>query len=309
MRNAFAAEVTRLAQEDSRLILLSGDIGNRLFNTFKETCPSRFFNCGVAEANMMGVAAALANEGYRPVVYTITPFTTTRCLEQIKLDVCYHGLPVTIVGVGAGLSYAGLGPTHHSFEDLAILRPLPGITLMAPCDAAETRVMLRKALDLGGPCYMRIGKKNEPAVHGAEPELIVGKGYLVYGETGADVTMLCAGTLMPNALEAAKMLEARGVSVRVVSMHTVKPLDGELVADSLKASKVVATLEEHGLIGGFGSSVAEFMVDGGIPGNLLRLGIPDRFVCRTGNQGNARACLGLDAAGIAEAISARLETA
>jgi transketolase len=253
---------------------------------------------------MMGVAAGLAKEGYRPVVYTITPFTTTRCLEQIKLDVCYHGLPVTIVGVGAGLSYAGLGPTHHSFEDLAILRPLPGITLMAPCDAVETRVLLREAVNLNGPCYMRIGKKNEPVVHGETPALVVGRGHEL--RAGSDVIILCAGTLMPSALAAADLLQERGVACGVVSMHTVKPLDEELVVRSLAEAELVVTLEEHGLIGGFGAAVAEFMVDRGIKGNLLRLGIADQFVCRSGNQGNARKCLGLDSESIAASIFTKL---
>lgn len=304
MRNAFAAEIKALAEADERVVLLSGDIGNRLFNPYKETCGDRFFNCGVAEANMMGVAAGLANDGYRPVVYTIAPFTTTRCLEQIKLDACYHKLPVTIVGVGAGLSYAGLGPTHHSFEDLAILRPLPGITLMAPCDAVETKVLLREAVNLGSPCYMRIGKKNEPVMHDQEPKLTVGRGYEM--REGKDISLLCAGTLMPVALEAAELLSAEGLGCSVVSMHTVKPLDEPLIERRLKSSRLTVTLEEHGLVGGFGSAVAELMADNAISGNLLRLGIPDQFVCRSGNQDNARECLGLDARSVTEAIMKRM---
>ena len=169
MRNAFAHEVTSLAKTDPRLILLSGDIGNILFDKFKEVDPVRFYNCGVAEANMMGVAAGMALSGLRPVVYTITPFTTTRCFEQIRVDVCYHKAPVIIVGTGSGLSYAELGPTHHSLEDLAILRTLPGMRVVAPCDTMELRLALRAALKQSNPVYIRIGKKGEPAIHKHEP--------------------------------------------------------------------------------------------------------------------------------------------
>src|SRR5712671_895994 len=151
MRNAFADEITKLGKEDKRVVLLSGDIGNKLFDKFKEHSEARFLNCGVAEANMMSVASGMALSGLRPFVYTITPFTTTRCFEQIRVDVCYHRAPVIIVGTGAGLSYAELGPTHHSLEDLALLRSLPEMIVFAPCDEVELRLGLRAALAQDGP--------------------------------------------------------------------------------------------------------------------------------------------------------------
>jgi transketolase len=143
MRNAFADELTKLGDQDSRVVMLSGDIGNRLFDKFKAKHPARFFNCGVAEANMMGVAAGMAMNGLRPVAYTITPFVTTRCLEQIRTDVCYHEAPVTIVAVGAGLAYAGLGPTHHACEDISFLRSIPNMVVICPGDAFEVRAALQ----------------------------------------------------------------------------------------------------------------------------------------------------------------------
>src|SRR5262245_37500104 len=163
MRNAFAAEVTALAGQDERVVLLMGDIGNRLFNDFRDRHPERFFNCGIAEANMTGMAAGMAACGLRPVTYTIAPFVTTRCLEQVRVDVCYHRLPVTIVGVGAGLSYASLGATHQACEDIAFLRALPGMTVVCPADPLEVRLALRAALRHPGPVYLRLGKKGEPA--------------------------------------------------------------------------------------------------------------------------------------------------
>src|ERR1044071_3901343 len=175
MRNAFADEVTQLARTDQRVVLLSGDIGNKLFDDFKQVDPQRFYNCGIAEANMMGVAAGMALSGFRPIIYTITPFTTTRCFEQIRVDVCYHEAPVIIVGTGSGLSYAELGPTHHSLEDMAILRTLPGMCVMAPGDATELRLALRAALQQGRPVYIRIGKKGEPNIHAQTPTLEIGK--------------------------------------------------------------------------------------------------------------------------------------
>src|SRR6266403_2630399 len=156
MRNAFAKEITKMAQEDSRVVLLSGDIGNRLFDDFKAKSPDRFYNCGVAESNMVGVAAGMAMSGLRPVCYTITNFITYRCIEQIRVDVCYHHVPVIIVGTGSGLSYASLGGTHHSCEEMGMLRRLPGLRVLAPADAMEVRGALRAALGQLNPVYMRI---------------------------------------------------------------------------------------------------------------------------------------------------------
>ena len=204
MRNAFADEITRLGTADRRVVLLSGDIGNKLFDKFKQSNEGRFFNCGVAEANMMGVAAGMALSGLRPVIYTITPFTTTRCFEQIRVDACYHEAPVIIVGTGAGLAYAELGPTHHSCEDLAILRVLPNITVLAPADEIELRLCLRAALDLPGPVYMRIGKKGEPIVHKKDLALEIGRSITV--QNGSDVCLISTGTMLPVVMSAAQAL-------------------------------------------------------------------------------------------------------
>src|SRR5436190_12698442 len=162
MRNAFAAEILDRATEDPRVVLLSGDIGNRLFDKYKAKHPGRFFNCGVAEANMISLGAGMAASGLRPVAYTIAPFMTSRAFEQIRVDVCYHHVPVIVAGVGAGLCYASLGATHHSCEDIALMRSLPGMTVLCPADPLEVRLALKAALKLDGPCYLRLGKKGEP---------------------------------------------------------------------------------------------------------------------------------------------------
>src|SRR4051812_1707703 len=302
MRNAFADELTKLGDEDPRIVMLSGDIGNRLFDKFKAKHPSRFFNCGVAEANMMGVAAGMAMNGLRPVAYTIAPFVTTRCLEQIRTDVCYHEAPVTIVAVGAGLSYAGLGPTHHSCEDISFLRAIPNMVVICPGDAHEVRGALRAALRQHQPVYIRLGKKGEPLVH-REPiaDFEIGKAITISG--GDDVCLLSTGTMLPEAVEAAQRLRERGISAEVVSFHTVKPLDETRLRDAFARFKLVVTIEEHSLTGGFGAAVAEWLVDSRTnPSNILRIGTPDAFFKKSGEQAYARETLGLSGDQIAERI-------
>lgn len=297
MRNAFASELTALAGEDPRVLMLSGDIGNRLFDDFKKKHPKRFFNCGVAEANMVGLAAGLALSGFRPVAYTITPFITARVFEQIKVDVCYHHTPVVLVGVGAGLSYASLGATHHSCDDIGLMRLLPGMTILCPGDSWEVRAALRAALKAEGPVYIRIGKKGEPVVHAAVPEFRIGKGIVV--SPGTDACILSTGNLLPCAVAAAKELKARDVSCQVVSLHTVKPLDEELLTDAFRRFPVVATLEEHSRVGGLGGAVAEWRSDRSDgTARLLRLGIEDAFLHKACDQDTAREEYGLTPAAV-----------
>ncbi len=303
MRNAFAAEITQLADQDPRLMLLSGDIGNRLFDDFKARYPERFLNCGVAEANMVGVAAGLALGGLRPVTYTIASFMTARCFEQIRVDVCYHRLPVIIAGVGAGLAYASNGGTHQACEDLAILRTLPEMTLLCPGDPVEVRLALRAALQHPGPVYLRLGKKGEPVVHPTPPEFVIGKALPV--RAGADVCLLSTGNMLPAALQTADELAAHNVSAQVMSFHTVKPLDTAFLAEAFARFAVVATLEEHSLIGGLGGAVAEWLADQPPqPARLCRLGTADAFLHEASEQAQARAQFGLTP----EAMAARLLT-
>ena len=305
MRNAFAKEITRLAQDDPRVVLLSGDIGNRLFDDFKAKCPKRFYNCGVAEANMIGVAAGLAMSGLRPVCYTITPFITYRCLEQIRIDVCYHHAPVIIVGTGAGLSYASLGGTHHSCEEMGMLRLLPGLSVLAPADSMEVRAGLKAALAQHHPVYMRIGKKGEPVVHATEPHFEIGKALVV--RTGTVACLLSAGTMLPVAVQAADILAARGISLQVMSVHTIKPLDEEMLRDVFARFKVIGTVEEHSVLGGLGGSVAEWITDQrGSVARLVRFGTRDEFLHETCEQDEARDYFGLTAESIAQRIEQQL---
>jgi len=284
VRNAFADELTQLAQQNEQVVLLSGDIGNRLFDKYKAACPTRFYNCGVAEANMTGMAAGLATMGLRPITYTITPFVTTRCLEQIRVDVCYHRLPVIVAGVGSGLAYASLGATHHACEDIAMLRVLPYMQVICPADAVELRLALRAALAQTDPVYLRLGKKGEPILHAYEPEFVIGKALPL--KAGEDLCILVTGAIASSALEIAEHLEAQGISTQVDSFHTLKPLDHERLAEVFQRYRLVVTLEEHSLIGGLGSAVAEWLVDQPErpAARLLRLGTPDEFLHEAGEQ-------------------------
>ncbi len=303
MRNAFADEITRIAVTDERLILLSGDIGNRLFDNFKAKFPARFLNCGVAEANMTGVAAGLAMNGLRPITYTIAPFATTRCLEQIRNDICYHNLPVIIVGVGAGLGYAELGATHQSLEDIAFMRVLPGMNVVCPADPLETRQALHQALKATQPTYIRLGKKGEPEVFEKSMDFQIGKATTL--QNGSDLALLSTGTILPLVIEVANRLATSNLSISVIHFGTVKPLDEDTLRLAASKHSFIATIEEHSRIAGFGASVSEWISDNLISKpQLLRIGTQDKFLHEAGGTDYARGRHGLSV----DAISTQIRT-
>ena len=304
MRNAFADEVTELAARDSRIVLLSGDIGNRLFDRLRAQSPSQFINCGVAEANMIGVAAGMALSGLRPITYTITPFTTTRCLEQIRVDVAYHEAPVIIVGTGSGLSYASLGPTHHSLEDFAILRAIPNIRILAPWDAVSLRCLLREALLDFTPTYMRIGKKGEKDILPAERVAALGR--LTALTQGDSVAIVAVGTVAIEAQRAAEQLRDIGISATVNLAHTVKPLPEDDLRRLFSRYRLVVTVEEHAVSAGFGESTISLAHRSGYSGRVIPLGVPDVFLSKAGSQGYARKLSGIDAESIVNIIRTSL---
>jgi transketolase len=306
MRNAFAEEITRIGAADDRVVLLSGDIGNRLFDDFKERSPERFFNCGVAEANMMSVAAGMALSGLRPVVYTITPFVTTRCLEQIRDDVCYHKAPVTIVGVGSGLGYASLGATHQSLEDIAFLRLFPEMVVLCPADPSEARAALNAALAQNQPVYIRLGKKGEPAIRKEATAFRLGQADWL--RDGADVCMIGTGAGVKCALDAADMLQKRGFGAAVVAMPTLKPFDQAALTKIAAGFPVIATVEEHNRSGGLGGLVAEWLCDQHIERmpRLFRFGTQDMFLHEATSRSHAQRRHGMAPDQIADALAAAL---
>ena len=303
MRNAFAKEMKLIVERKNNVVLLSGDIGNRMFDELKNSRPEQFINCGIAEANMMSMAAGMGLSGMRPVIYTITPFTTLRCLEQIRIGVAYHQSPVVIVGTGSGLSYSELGPTHHSLEDMAVIRTIPNINVLAPADKIELISQLREAIESPIPTYIRIGKKGEPNLGTLNNNYGIGKANIL--RDGKKYLLLGIGPIIGEALKAAEMLEMEGVSLCVASMGGVSPLDVEFLSKMIsKKFKHWITLEEHGIVGGLGTSIIEWLNDSNNSKiiNLKRLGVPKQFINKLGNQEYTRNQLGLDFLGIKKQI-------
>jgi transketolase len=306
MRNAFARAVTRLAADRPELVLLAGDIGNRLFDEYKEKYPERFYNCGVAEAGMTGVAGGLASTGLHPITYTITPFNTVRCLEQIRLDICYPNFPAIVVGTGAGLSYSGLGATHHSMEDIGIMRMLPNMHVVCPGDALEVELALEAAIALKRPVYLRLGKKGEPQVHSSQPTFQIGKGIqLREGET---LAILGVGNMLPVAVEVADRMTDSGITPTLISLHTVKPLDDELLEKIFSDYQRIAVIEEHGLAGGAGSAILEWANARQLDSSKVsRFGAEDAFLTGYGDQKNARRRLGLEGELIVDRLKEQIQ--
>lgn len=278
-------------------MLLTGDLGYSVFEDFQKQLPRQYINCGIAEQNMTGVAAGLAIEGYIPLIYSIVPFVTMRNFEQIRNDICYQHLNVKIVGVGAGFSYGPYGHTHHGLEDIGILRTLPDLVILAPGDPPEAKWATEKMLAYNGPVYLRLGKAGEPSIHTSKLTIPIGKGIVV--REGRSVTVIATSTMLETALKVADTVK----NVRVVSMPTIKPLDTAIILDSMKKTKAIVTLEEHTVIGGLGSAVAEVIAESGAPVKFARIGVPDRFTKVIGLQSYMRKANGLDVASIVKRIN------
>lgn len=306
MRDAFAAELYEIAASDPQVLLLTADIGYKVFDRLAADFPTRFINMGVAEANMVGVAAGLCLGGKRPFVYTIIPFLTMRTFEQIRIDVCIQNQPVKIVGVGGGLAYGTLGPTHHSIEDVAILRSLANMTVIVPCDPRESRKATRAAYEYPGPVYIRLGKNGEPPLYPGDYEFKIGKA--VQMRPGKDATIVCAGAVTRLALEASDLLAKQGVGVRVLNMHTIKPLDAEGVLRAAHETRAIVTVEEHSIIGGLGSAVAEVLAEGRASIPFKRFGVRDRFCHGVGSQDYHLKRQGVTVEAISETLVRMLDT-
>lgn len=301
MRTAFIKTLCELAEQDERIWLLCGDLGYSVLEGFSSRFPNRFVNVGVAEQNMTGIAAGLALSGKVVFIYSIANFPVMRCLEQIRNDVCYHNLNVKIVTVGGGLTYGSLGYTHHGVEDIAVMRVLPNMTVIAPGDPVEARLATQAILNTPGPCYLRLGKAGEPVVHQIEPEFQVGKAISL--QLGSDLTLISTGGMLQSVVLAAEKLASQGYSVQVLSMPTVYPLDEPAIVQAAKQTGKIITVEEHGL-GGLGSAVAEVLALGGIPVKFRLLRLQREAMKVAGSQTVLRSSQGLSIERIVdEAIS------
>jgi transketolase len=295
-----------LAEADERIYLLVGDLGFGVVEPFLRKFPKRFVNVGVAEQNLTGLAAGIASTGAIVFTYSIANFPVLRCLEHIRNDVCYHRANVKIVSIGGGYSYGALGMTHHSTEDLAILRALPEMTVVAPGDPYEAREATRAVVAHEGPCYLRLGRAGEPTVHTSPVEFRIGKAIQV--RSGDALTLISTGALLQTAVTVADRLESAGVSTRVLSMHTLKPLDVEAVLKAARETQAVITLEEHSIIGGLGGAVAECLAEEDhlkVP--FRRLGIPPAFCGEFGSQDYLRSRSGLSPEGIMASLEPLLQ--
>jgi transketolase len=271
MRNAFAKALVEAAQVDPRIVLLTGDHGYALFDEFRKACPDQYINAGVAEQNMVGVAAGMAKGGFRPFVYGLSAFVPIRVLEQIKLDVCYEGLPVVFIGDGAGVVYSSLGSSHQSTEDIAVLRALPNIAILSPADAYEMQVCMQLALKGSQPVYLRMGKADVGNIHEAAPAFSLGSLSLLKEGSG-EIGFIATGSMVNTALKLAYIWQDSSVW----SAPCIKPLYQKSVVSICQQHKVVITLEEHSIYGGLGSAIAEIS-SALAPTRVLRIGIQDRF--------------------------------
>lgn len=282
MRAAFINTLTELARRNKNIFLLTGDLGFSVFENFREEFQDRFLNIGVAEANMVGIAAGLSLSNKVVFIYSIVPFVTMRCFEQIRNDICYQNLNVKIIGCGGGLCYGSAGPTHHSITDIAIMRVLPNMTVICPGDPIETELAVKASITYQGPVYIRIGRGHEPRVHSASPHFEIGKGIIL--KEGNDIALIATGNMLYTANRVADTLEGNGLSIRLISMHTVKPIEKALILKVTKETKAIFTIEEHSLIGGLGSAVAEVLPESEHKVLFRRFALPNTFIKNIGNQ-------------------------
>lgn len=305
MRTAFIEELVALAEVDEDIWLLNADLGYSVLEVFRDKFPNRYVNVGVAEQNMIGIAAGLAMSGCKVFVYSIANFPTQRCLEQIRVDVCYHNAHVIVVAVGGGFSYGSQGYTHHAIEDLAVMRSLPGMRVAAPADPHETRSLLGHMANVPGPGYLRLGRAGETNLHPG-PLLEVPLKPQVMRE-GSDVVITATGNIVGEAIKASQILSGHNIKARVVSVPMLKPLAEEALWDLIGDAGLVVTVEEHSLIGGMRDTIAPLIAERPRGPRLMSIGVADRstFGVILGQE-SMRKHVGIDAQSIADRVRAAL---
>jgi transketolase len=310
MRQTCLNMVYDLAKRDKRVLFIGSDLSPGLLADMKKEMPERWYMEGITEANVIGMAAGFAMEGYIPYVNTIATFITRRCYEQVAVDLCLHDLPVRLIGNGGGLVYAPLGPTHLAIEDITIMRALPNMTVTAVCDAKEMVRLMNCTLDWPNPIYIRLAKGGDPVVSRDENGFAIGKAIpMRRARSRRAIVLLATGVMTTNCLAAADLLSKDGHDIAVVHFHTVKPLDEEAVLEFSRDAELVATVEEGTMIGGFGSAVTDVLVEklGASLPALVRIGLPDAFPHKYGLQEELFEVYGLAPAQIAARVSKSLK--
>lgn len=300
MKATFFKTLYELAKSDSRVQFIKGDTA--YIPDYQQAFPNQYLDVGIAEQNMIGIAAGMALEGAIPFTYSIVNFATMRCLEQIRNDIAYHNLNVKVVSCGVGFDYGALGATHHATEDLAIMRAMPNMTVFSPCDAIETAAVTQAAFELDGPCFIRNGHGDEALLHkDARIQFEVGKALPLL--EGSNAAIFVTGSIAEEAVAAAIALNTAGYSVGVYSFPTVKPIDRTFIIEQSHTVELIVTVEEHNIIGGLGSAVAEVMAEEpGYKAALRRIGVPDTFAVVVGSRKYLKKTYGLNAESIEKVI-------
>ena len=297
-RNAYGEALAELAEKYPKLVVLDADLsGSTMTKFFAKAYPERFFDCGIAEANMTGIAAGLAASGYKPFINSFAMFSAGRPYEQVRNSIAYPHLNCTVVGSHGGVSVGEDGATHQCIEDLALMRELPGMLVCCPCDGYEMKLAVAALMEYDGPAYLRLARSATEVITDRVPgyKFELGKGATL--REGCDVTVIATGIMVPMALEAAEALKEEGLSVRVIDMHTIKPLDADLVINAARETGCIVTAEEHSVVGGLGGAVCE-LLSGACPVPVIRVGVDDQFG-RSGKASEVLEYFGLTPVGIA----------
>lgn len=271
MRSAYLETLSELAAKDKNVLAMISDNGAIVYDDYRARFPNQYINAGISEANMVGMAAGLARRGKIPFAYTIGAFLAYRAYEFIMNDVCLQNQNVKLVGIGAGCAYSLLGPSHHTIFDISALRPLPNLTVFSPASPMEVKQVVKAAYSINGPVYIRLGTNREAEIYTKDYPFEVGKAVTVHD--GGDLTIISTGSIVSDALEAARQLEADGIGARVINIHTIKPFDSEAVIEAAKETGRILVVEEHSTDGGLGSIVADAVVSCGIPVQFDRVGL------------------------------------
>jgi len=301
-REIYGRILCELSDRDPRIVGLTADLAkSTAISIFEKHAPERFFNVGIAEQNLMGVAAGMAKVGLIPFASTFAAFASMRACEQVRTDICYQNLPVKIIATHGGMSFGAAGTTHHCTEDLAIMRSFANMTVIVPADGVETANAVRAVKDMPGPCYIRIGRGFEPPFYENENYgFEIGKAQEVH--PGTDLTIIACGIAVLQAVDAAKSLKTQdGLSVRVLNMHTIKPIDREAIMRAVTETRRILTVEEHNVMGGLGSAVADVIAESGKGCAFHKAGLQDEYAL-VGYPEDLYAHYGLDANGIADQV-------
>ncbi|HNR19819.1 MAG TPA: transketolase C-terminal domain-containing protein [Bacteroidia bacterium] len=300
MRKTFITTLIELARKDKRVFLITPDIGYSVLEPFKNEFPERFLNVGVAEQNAIGMAAGLALSGLIPYVYTINPFVCMRPFEQVRVDMAYMNTNVRIVGVGAGFAYGSAGATHHSIEDIAIMRALPNMTVVCPGDPWEVSEAIKESLNYVGPMFFRLSKQGEPVINSTKTKFRIGKATKI--RSGNHLHIITTSNTLEMANNVCEILKQKKITASLISMHTIKPLDVKMITELLKTKKPIFTLEEHSIIGGLGGAVAEVIAESNYNPLFKRLGVNDKYSHYVGGHDFIRAKFGLTKENVAKNI-------